>query len=216
LVGFKANPNVTRERFEESMNPIHVAISLDGEPMLYPMIADLVEEVRRRGMTSFLVTNGTRPDRLQDMLQRCIEPTNAYLCVYGPDRETYEALTKPLIVNVWERVGVSLRLLSRLRHARTVMRLTLVKGYNMHKPEKYSRLVSQGEPAVLELKGYSWLGESKRRLPITAIPYQPEIRQFAREIGKAAGYEIVAEDSVSRVVALVRDGSIAGLSLDTQ
>jgi len=33
LTGFKANPHVTGKLFEESMNPTHVAISLDGEPL---------------------------------------------------------------------------------------------------------------------------------------------------------------------------------------
>jgi tRNA wybutosine-synthesizing protein 1 len=96
------------------------------------------------------------------------------------------------------------------------VRLTLVKGQNMHGPGRYSKLAMEGEPDIIELKGYSWLGESKQRLPINAMPYQFEINEFANEMAEATGYEFVAEDAVSRVALLARDASAADLSLDTQ
>jgi tRNA wybutosine-synthesizing protein 1 len=74
--------------------------------------------------------------------------------------------------------------------------------------------VTEANPAFVELKGYSWLGESKQRLPISAMPYQREIREFAREIEDDTGYRDVAEDAVSRVVLLARDESTTGLLLD--
>lgn len=216
LSGFKANPDVSKTRLEESMDPMHVAISLDGEPTLYPMIGDLIREVDQRGMTSFLVSNGTMPNRLEQILEVGAEPTNLYVSVYAPDRATYHKVTRPLVPDVWERVQASIRLLRDFKRSRTIMRLTLVKGTNMHAPESYSRLVAQGAPSIIELKGYSWLGESKHRLPMNAMPFQFEIRQFAKEMQETTGYEIAAEDSVSRVVLLTRDGSASGLSLDIQ
>jgi len=216
LTGFKANPHVTERLYEESMNPIHVAISLDGEPTLYPLIGSLIQEITRRGMTSFLVTNGTLPDRLEEMVEHETEPTNLYLSLYGPDSETYEKMTQPMIPDVWERVLASLRVMGHFRQSRTIVRLTLVKGQNMHSPEHYSKLAMEGAPDIIELKGYSWLGESKQRLPIHAMPYQSEINEFAKEMAKATGYEFVAEDAVSRVALLARNASAAHLSLDTQ
>jgi len=198
------------------MNPIHVAISLDGEPTLYPMIADLIREISQRRMTSFLVTNGTMPNRLEDILDLGAEPTNLYVSIYGPDRATYAKVTRPLVPDVWERVRASIGLLKDFKRSRTVMRLTLVKGTNMHQPETYSKLVEDGAPSILELKGYSWLGESRHRLPMNAMPYQFEIKQFAKKMQQTTGYEIAAEDSVSRVVLLTRDGPTSELSLDTQ
>jgi len=216
LTGFKANPHVTGELFEESMNPIHVAISLDGEPTLYPLIGTLIREIDRRGMTSFLVTNGTMPNRLEDLIESQTEPTNLYLSLYGPDSQTYENVTHPMVTDVWQRVLASLRLMRHFKHSRTIVRLTLVKGQNMHSPEGYSELVLEGAPDIIELKGYSWLGESKQRLPINAMPYQSEIREFAKEMTKATGYEFIAEDTVSRVVLLARDASAVDLSLDAR
>lgn len=214
LIGFKANLHVTEKLFEESMNPTHVAISLDGEPTLYPMIGGLIQEISRRRMTSFLVTNGTMPNRLEEMVESGIEPTNLYLSLYGPDKQTYENVTRPLVADVWERIRGSLKLMPAFKESRTIVRLTLVKGQNMHDPEGYSKLVMEGAPSLLELKGYSWLGESKQRLPISAMPYQSEIREFAKKMEKTTGYELVAEDTVSRVAVLSCDGSTRGLSLD--
>jgi tRNA wybutosine-synthesizing protein 1 len=214
LTGFKANPHVTETLFEESMNPIHVAISLDGEPTLYPFIEPLVREIARRGMTSFLVTNGTMPNRLEEMIEHHTEPTNLYLSLYGPDSETYEAVTHPMVPDVWQRVLTSLRLMGRFKQSRTIVRLTLVKGQNMHNSRAYSKLAIEGLADIIELKGYSWLGESRQRLPISAMPYHSEIREFAEEMERDSGYELVAEDTVSRVALLARDSHAADLSLD--
>jgi len=216
LGGYKANRYVAKQLFEESMNPIHVAISLDGEPTLYPMIVDLIREITRRGMTSFLVTNGTIPSRLEEMLDRRVHPTNLYISLHGPDEETYRKVARPSVSDAWDRVRRSLKLMRVFKDSRTIIRLTLVRGWNMHNPEGYSRLALEGDPSIIELKGYSWLGESKQRLPIDAMPYQSEIRDFASKMEKLNGYGIVAEDAVSRVVLLTRDGSAAGLSLDIQ
>ena len=214
LTGFKANPHVTQKLFEESTHPTNVAISLDGEPTLYPFIESLIRNIAQRRMTSFLVTNGTVPDRLEEMVEHNTEPTNLYVSLYGPDTRTYENVTNPMVPDAWQRVLTSLRLMDRFKHARTIVRLTLVKGLNMHDPVGYSELAMEGAPDIIELKGYSWLGESKQRLPISAMPYQSEINEFAKEIAKATGYELLAEDPVSRVALLVRDAHAAGLSLD--
>lgn len=216
MSGFKANSHVTGARFQEAIKPQHVAISLDGEPTLYPMIGDLIQEIRRREMTSFLVTNGTMPDRLRGLVENQAEPTNLYVSLYGPDKRTYDMATDPLIADAWERIRATLKLMSSFVISRTVLRLTLVKGKNMHDPEGYSQLVTEANPTYVELKGYSWLGESRQRLPISAMPYQREIREFAREIEGATGYKAVTEDPVSRVVLLTRDKSTTGLSLDVQ
>ncbi|MHA1484054.1 MAG: 4-demethylwyosine synthase TYW1, partial [Candidatus Thorarchaeota archaeon] len=66
LGGFnpEAGASVSKEKYLEARDPKHIAISLAGEPTLYPFLSELVDEASRRGMTSFIVTNGTRPDVL--------------------------------------------------------------------------------------------------------------------------------------------------------
>jgi organic radical activating enzyme len=83
LSGFGGNDDVPRERFEEAMEPRHVAISLDGEPTLYPHLPELLEAFHDRGLTTFLVSNGTRPE----VLREC-DPTQLYVSVDAPERAT--------------------------------------------------------------------------------------------------------------------------------
>lgn len=47
--------------------PAHCALSLVGEPIMYPRINDLVGELHSRGMSTFLVTNAQFPDAMRRM-----------------------------------------------------------------------------------------------------------------------------------------------------
>jgi len=85
LNGFKGNPLVPREKWEEAVRPRHVAISLSGEPTNYSRLDGLIEEFGRRRMTTFLVTNGTNPEGLK----RIREPTQLYVSLSAPSEEAY-------------------------------------------------------------------------------------------------------------------------------
>ncbi|MEM4315604.1 MAG: 4-demethylwyosine synthase TYW1 [Nitrososphaerota archaeon] len=198
LSGFGGNQKVARERFIESMSPRHLAISLDGEPTLYPHLADFIREASRRGMTTFLVTNGTMPKRLRE-LAGSAEPTTIYLSLYGPDLETHLRTNKPLLADSWEKVMDSLRVIHGMR-CRKIIRLTLVKGYNMHSPAKYAELIGLAQPDYVECKGYTHVGESQKRLKRENMPSMDELRNFAQSLAGILKFSIVAEDDVSRVV----------------
>ncbi|MEM2095122.1 MAG: 4-demethylwyosine synthase TYW1 [Candidatus Caldarchaeum sp.] len=205
LSGFGGNPKVSRERFEEAMEPKHMAISLDGEPTIYPYLAELIAEATRRGMTTFLVSNGTMPERLEELLEKA-QPTSLYISLYGPDKETHFRASKPLVPDSWERLLKSLELMSRFS-CRKVIRLTLVKDVNMHSPEKYSELVKMASPDFVECKGYTHVGESQKRLKRENMPSLEELRLFADELGGLLAYSKVVEDDVSRVVLLANTSS---------
>ena len=102
-------------------------------------------------------------------------------------------------------VNESLSLLERFDESRTVVRLTLVRGLNMVDPEGYAKLISGAAPMFVELKGYTWVGESQKRLPITAMPSMEELVDFGKRIAERSGYTIKLTDEKSRVVLLVRD-----------
>lgn len=208
LIGFKGNPKVSRERFLEAMFPRHFTISLDGEPSLYPKLAELVKKVKERNFTAFLVTNGSIPIRLEELVKRDAQPTNLYLSLYGPNKEVFTATADPRIPNAWENVLRSLELLDRFTESRTVLRLTMVKDLNMVDPEGYSKLIKLGNPMFVELKGYTWVGESQKRLPISAMPTLEELEKFAKKLEELTGYKVKVEDDKSRVVMLVRDEDV--------
>ncbi len=200
LTGFKGNSSVDIKKWKEAVNPTSVAISLAGEPTLYPRISELIAELDSRNMSTFLVTNGTMPDRLESLE---VEPTNLYITLSAPDKSTYLKVNRPSILDGWERLNRSLELMENF-DCRKILRLTLVKGLNMKNPDKYAEIISKTQPDFVEPKGYSWVGESRQRLGEKNIPTLDEIRSFSNEIENRTDYSIVEEDENSRVLLMSR------------
>src|SRR3989344_5197616 len=63
LKGFYGGSNVDLDRLKESEKPKHVALSLTGEVCLYPKLPELIDEIHKRAMTTFVVTNGSSPGK---------------------------------------------------------------------------------------------------------------------------------------------------------
>lgn len=207
MSGWKGNSKTTLQRYKEALNPVHFAISLDGEPTLYPKIAELIKEVRERGMTAFLVTNGTVPDRLQELLRKKAEPTNLYISVYATNPKDYRKITCAFIPDAWAKVLESLKLMKRFA-CRTIFRMTLVKGLNLKDAEGWAKLINMAQPKFVEFKGYTWLGESRKRLKAEDMPTMQELEKFAKEIVKLTGYIIKHKDPISRVIVFARDEKV--------
>ncbi len=199
LSGFWGTKGVNRKKLEEAYKPNQVAISLIGEPTLYPYLPELIEAYKRRGFTTFLVTNGTRPEMLE-----IAAPTQLYISLTAYDEESHLTLNRPPKSN-WERIMRSLDVM-RNSSSRTVIRLTLIKGYNMHDGaiEKYAKLIDRASPDFVEAKAYMYLGYSRLRLKQENMPSHADVMEFSRRLSRAIGYEIVSESEPSRVVLLRR------------
>jgi len=128
ILGYKAHPKVDGKMFEEALNPKHVAISLTGEPTLYPRLGELIKEYHKRGLTTFLVTRGVRPDVLANLDE---EPTQLYVSIEAWDEKSYNYFDRPLFPGLWKTTLETLRLLPSFSSP-TVIRFTLVKSFNMH------------------------------------------------------------------------------------
>ena len=87
LFGFGGFDKTDKKRYQEAMSPKHFAISLTGEPTFYPKLPELIDEIHKRNMTSFLVTNGTVPEMIKKLINH--QPTQIYISITGPDKETY-------------------------------------------------------------------------------------------------------------------------------
>lgn len=208
--GFGGDPRCTREMWLESREPKQVAISLSGEPTLYPYLGDLIELCHRRGMTTFLVTNGTTPEVLEDLHPL---PTQLYVTVAASNKEVYRRLCVPNILDGWERIMRTLEILPSLS-TRTVIRHTLVKEWNMGWEDEYARLDSLADPDFVEPKGYVFVGDSRRRMSINNMPSHQDIREFSNRLGERIGMTILKERSDSRVLVLgddISDLHIPGL-----
>lgn len=64
-------PGVKLERLSEGMAPQHCALSLVGEPIMYPEINTLVRLLHQQGISTFLVTNAQFPDAIR-YVRMCI------------------------------------------------------------------------------------------------------------------------------------------------
>jgi len=196
------------------MEPAHFAISLDGEPTLYPRIVDLIKEIKNRNCTAFIVSNGTMPNRLKEMLQRGIEPTNLYVSVYATNPEDYKKITNSFIFDAFEKVRQSLELLKDFKEARTVFRITAVKDLNMKDPEGFAELIKFSEADFVEVKGYSYVGESRERLAVSNMPSMQDTEDFSKQLAELTGYTIKTKDLASRLVVLVKDDETWKWSLE--
>ncbi len=202
LSGYGGIPDrVSKKKFEEAKNPNQVAISLSGEPMIYPEISGLVGEFKKRGFTTFLVTNGTLPGRLESMNPL---PTQLYLSLDAPDERVYSSICNPVIPEGWGRINETLDLLPSL-DTRKVIRITLVKGLNMLKIREYAKLIRRAEPDFIELKAYMFLGGSRFRLTLENMPSYGDVREFSEKLSGELGYGVKDQKEDSRVVLLAKN-----------
>jgi tRNA wybutosine-synthesizing protein 1 len=183
----------------EALIPRHVAISLAGEPTLYPHLPELIEEFHKNGMTTFVVTNGTNPDMVGSL-----KPTQLYISLNAPDKETYQKVCAPL-ADTWDNIKRSLETIKD-SDSRTAVRMTLTKGVNIINPEGYARLIELAEPDYVELKAYMHLGFSRNRLTLESMPSYDEVLDFSRMVAAALGYLFADGSENSRVVLLSKDG----------
>jgi tRNA wybutosine-synthesizing protein 1 len=60
----KGVPGVDKEKYEEAFTIRHCALSLVGEPIIYPHINQFVDLLHSKKISSFLVTNAQFPDKI--------------------------------------------------------------------------------------------------------------------------------------------------------
>ena len=207
-----ANPELVKKVWEEAMYPRHAAISLTGEPMMYPYIDEIVSEFHKKGFTTFIVTNGTFPERLSEMNEL---PTQLYVTLPAPNEKIYKKVCVPYIKNGWNKLNQTLELLESL-NCRTVIRITAVKNLNMIEPEEYAKIVEKANPNFLEVKGFTLLGGARLRLTRyverkglntkdIAKVFQPkheDIMEFASKICEAANFPIIDQFRPSAVALI--------------
>ena len=200
LSGFGGNDAVRRETFEAAMEPRHVAISLDGEPTLYPYLPELIEAFHDRDMTTFLVSNGTRPD----VIREC-EPTQLYVSVDAPERATFDRVVGATEDDAWERLVETMDVLAA-KDCRTVLRTTLVNGENVANPDWYAGFYRRADPDFVELKAYMHVGHSRGRLDRSAMPTHDEVVAFAERVREhLPEHDVLKQVPASNVALLARD-----------
>jgi tRNA wybutosine-synthesizing protein 1 len=202
LSGYKGNPKTNPQKFKEALTPRHAAISLTGEPTLYHPLGELISAFHRRGFTTFLVTNGTVPSALAKLSH---DPTQLYISLSAPDRETHQQVCRPQIPNSWKRLNETLELLPSFECPK-VIRITSVRKLNMKNAGDYARLIEKANPTYIEPKAYMHIGYSRQRLDYENMPTHRDVQEFAVQLAAETGYSIIDESQDSRVVLLSKLG----------
>jgi tRNA wybutosine-synthesizing protein 1 len=200
LSGYGGNVKTDHKKYREAHVPRHVAISLTGEPVLYENLGQLIEGFHGKKFTTFLVSNGTLPSTLARLKP---EPTQLYVSVCAPDKETYAHVCRPQIPNAWEKLNETLTILPSFS-CPTVLRITSVYNLNMKNVKGYAASIKKANPTYVEVKAYVHVGFSRLRLNFDSMPSHRDIRHFAIRIAEETGYDIIDESNDSRVVLLSR------------
>lgn len=196
---FKGVPGVLPERFLEGMQIKHCALSLVGEPIMYPGINDMVDLLHSKEISTFLVTNAQFPEAI-----RSLKPvTQLYVSVDASDKESLKRIDRPLFRDYWQRFVDSLNALKD-KGQRTVYRLTLVKSFNSDEVDGYAKLVELGSPSFIEVKGVTYCGTSKEStLTMQNVPWHQEVVDFVQTLcAKVPSYELASEHEHSNCVLL--------------
>lgn len=171
-------PGVVPERFQEAFTVRHCALSLVGEPIMYPHINEMLRLLHERKISSFLVTNAQFPDAIL-----ALDPvTQLYVSVDAATKDSLKAVDRPLFKDFWERFRQSLAYMKE-KQQRTVYRMTLVKSYNMDEVEQYCDLIQEGEPDFIEIKAVTYCGKSDAsNLTMQNVPWHYEVCSYAEAI----------------------------------
>ncbi|XP_075761218.1 S-adenosyl-L-methionine-dependent tRNA 4-demethylwyosine synthase TYW1 [Pelodiscus sinensis] len=196
---FKGVPGVRVDRFEEGLVVKHCALSLVGEPIMYPEINTFIKLLHRHKISSFLVTNAQFPVEIRNL-----EPvTQLYVSVDASTKESLKKIDRPLFKDFWQRFLDSLKALAK-KQQRTVYRLTLVKAWNVDELKAYAELVSLGKPDFIEVKGVTYCGESSAsNLTMANVPWHEEVVRFVQELTDLIpDYDIACEHEHSNCLLI--------------
>jgi len=206
IMGYYGDSRNDKQRLDESLLPSHYAISLSGEPTMYPKLPELIKYLKSLEATKsiFLVTNGQEPDMIQRLQDEDALPTQLYLSTNAADYDSFLKINKPKYDDSWQRWNRTLGMLKQL-DTRTVLRITLIRNYNDQKEmiPAFASMLQQASPHFIEIKSYMHIGRSTNRLEHSNMLEMDEVRKFSEEIAKQSQiFSIMDESLVSRIVIL--------------
>lgn len=208
IAGFgAANTAAYKKTFRKF--PSHWAISLSGEPTIYPKLAELVrllkenEEVR----TIFIVTNGQEPQQIMNLVEKDALPTQLYLSLSAPNEKLFKEINRSVYTDGWERLNKTIDLFPKL-NCRRAIRLTLIKDINDVEIDSYAKIIERSQTDFVEIKSFMALGFSRVRLGTKNMLELEEIDDFAKKLlQKMPSYQKIDEDYPSRIVLLKNKNS---------
>jgi len=221
LNGFGGNEKTSKKKLEESFEPTLFTFSLSGEPTLYPKLGEMIKELRKRKIITFLVTNGQNSAAIKTLEKENNLPTQITVSLNAPNEKLFTIWHRSSKSQAWKEFNQTLQLLKKLKgKTRRVIRLTLVKPIkgkslfdkisNMedcHIPE-YTNLIKKADPDFIHVKAFMSLGYARERMGYEKMPAHYEIKRFAEKLLKELHlqglkeYKILGDEKRSRVVLI--------------
>ncbi|MFH0737201.1 MAG: 4-demethylwyosine synthase TYW1 [Candidatus Micrarchaeota archaeon] len=211
--GIKGGSRCDLRKFKESFErfPSHWAISLSGEPTIYPRLGELVRMLKANPevKTVFIVTNGQEPEKLEALAREKSLPTQLYISLAASNKDAFAKINRSVHKDGWERLNKSLALMASLP-CRRVIRLTVIKGVNDGREDVggFTGLLEKSKADFVEVKSYMALGFSRKRLGPANMSEHDEMRLFSEKLlAKLPAYRFEDDDEISRIVLLKRKDS---------
>ena len=206
IMGHYGDSRKDKNKLDESLHPSHYAISLSGEPTMYPKLPDLIKYLRSLKETKsiFLVTNGQEPDMIKRLADEDALPTQLYLSTNAADYESFMKINRPRYEDSWERWNSSLAMLKKI-DTRTVLRITLIRDYNTTDEmiPAFASMIRDASPHFIEIKSYMHVGRSTNRLERENMVELDEVMHFSSELARQSKmFSVMDESQISRVVVL--------------
>ncbi len=221
LTGFKVDKNSSRKQLSkanqkklaEAQIPNQFALSLTGEPTLYPKIGELISLIRKRGGTSFLVTNGLQPEVIEKLIKENNLPTRLYVSVNSSNEEEHIKFHRSLKKDAWNRLIKSLKLFNKISGTKTVFRINLIREVNMQDKfiSEFASLIKMSNPFIVEVKGYMSVGFARERLGYDKMPTHKEMLEWIKKLEQELGgtkYKLLDFHEISRAYVIGKDKSL--------
>jgi tRNA wybutosine-synthesizing protein 1 len=206
IMGHYGDPKSIHKKLDESLLPAHYAISLSGEPTMYPKLPELIKYLKALPATKsiFLVTNGQEPQMLRRLQNEDALPTQIYLSTNAADHDSFMKINKPRYSDSWERWNQSLELLQKI-DTRIVLRMTIIRNHNDSEEmvPAFADMIRRANVHFIEIKSYMHIGRSTNRLARSDMLEFEEISHFANQLAKKSKiYSAIDESVASRIVLL--------------
>jgi len=206
IMGHYGDARSNKQKLDESLHPSHYAISLSGEPTMYPKLPELIKYLKSLEATKsiFLVTNGQEPDMIRRLAKKDALPTQLYLSTNAADYESFMKINRPRYKDSWERWNTTLEMLKELE-TRTVLRITLIRDFNTKEEmiPDFASMIKNSSPHFIEVKSYMHIGRSTNRLEREHMLEMDEVKHFASELVRQSKiFSVMDESYISRIVVL--------------
>ncbi|MFX1390953.1 MAG: radical SAM protein [Promethearchaeota archaeon] len=197
-------PDEIMQAHNEALTPNHAAISLDGEPLLYPRISEFIQEFTNRNMTTFVVTNGTLPEKIENLE---VFPSQLYITLPAPNEAIYKKTCRPMIKKGWNKIIASMDLIETIP-CRTLVRLTAIKDLNINEEmiNEYIKIIENANPNFFEIKGFTLQAKAlliKQRLKETHpvhyfFPEYEYLEDLAIKFEEIGNFPLIYKNKASR------------------